>query len=304
MAQSQHRSPHHEAYQGLWIPLVTPFNKQEAVDHGALQRLVARLRGAGVRGFVACGSTGEAALLEPQEQDAVLDTVYAAAGALPVMVGVSGPRPGPVAARMQELAKRFPVHAFLLPPPSYIRPSQQGLLNFFLQIADQAPAPLALYDVPSRTGVKIELQTLLQLAEHPRIQALKDCGGQLQATQTLINDGRLAVLAGDDHAIFPTLALGGAGAIAASAHLLTPAFVQLVAALAEERTETARRLWLVLTRLIGLCFAETNPAPVKALLARLDGLHNELRAPLHPASPELEQRLWEAYRQAEAQLAV
>ncbi|HEX2009899.1 MAG TPA: dihydrodipicolinate synthase family protein, partial [Roseateles sp.] len=130
-----------------------------------------------------------------------------------------------------------------------------------------------------------------------------DCGGQIQSTQALINDGRLAVLAGEDHNIFPTLALGGAGAIAASAHLLTPAYVRLVRALAEERTETARQCWRVLTRWISLCFAESNPAPIKAVLARLGLLHNELRAPLHPASPELEARLWEAYRQAEEQLA-
>jgi 4-hydroxy-tetrahydrodipicolinate synthase len=291
----------HKNYKGLWIPLVTPL-RHDGVDHPALARLTARLRGDGVRGFVACGSTGEAALLDEHEQDAVLETICEAAGPLPVIVGVSGARPGAVAARMQALAKRFPVHAFLLPPPSYIRPSQPGLLNFFRQIADAAPAPLVLYDIPYRTGVKIELPTLLALAEHPRIQALKDCGGQLQSTQALIQDGRLAVLAGEDHGLFPTLALGGAGAIAASAHLLTPAYVQLLQALAEERTEAARRLWQALSRLISLCFAEPNPAPLKAVLARLGLLHNELRAPLQPASAELEERLWEAYRQAETQL--
>lgn len=292
-------------YQGLWIPLVTPLH-HDAVDHGALARLVARLKPGGIAGFVACGSTGEAALLDEQEQDAVLETICEAAAsgpnALPVIVGVSGPRPGMVAARMQALAKRFPVHAFLLPPPSYIRPSQQGLLNFFQQIADQAPAPLVLYDIPYRTGVKIELPTLLALAGHPRIQALKDCGGQLQSTQALIDDGRLAVLAGEDHQLFGTLALGGAGAITASAHLLTPAYARLVQALAEERPEAARQIWHRLARLISLCFAESNPAPIKAVLARLGWLHNELRAPLHPASAELQERLWETYRQAEAQL--
>lgn len=291
----------HAAYRGLWIPLVTPF-RHEAIDHKALQRLVRHLGACGVRGFVACGSTGEAALMEPHEQDALLETVCEAAGALPVMVGVSGTRPGTVAARMQELAKQFPVHAFLLPPPSYIRPTQAGLLSFFETLADQAPAPLVLYDIPYRTGVKIELPTLLQLAAHPRIQALKDCGGQLGATQALIQDGRLAVLAGEDHAVFSTLALGGAGAIAASAHLLTPAYVALVQALAEQRIEPARQLWHSLARLIGLCFAESNPAPLKALLARQGWLHNELRAPLQPATPGLETSLQEAEQQARVHL--
>lgn len=292
----------HAAYRGLWIPLVTPF-RHEAIDHKALQRLVQHLGACGVRGFVACGSTGEAALMEPHEQDALLATVCEAAAGLPVMVGVSGMRPGAVAARMQTLAKQFPVHAFLLPPPSYIRPSQTGLLHFFEAIADQAPAPLVLYDIPYRTGVKIELPTLLQLAAHPRIQALKDCGGQLSATQALIQDGRLAVLAGEDHAVFSTLALGGAGAIAASAHLLTPAYVALVQALAEDRIEPARALWQRLARLIGLCFAESNPAPLKALLAQQGWLHNELRAPLQPATAGLLASLLEAEAQAREQLA-
>lgn len=291
----------HAAYRGLWIPLVTPF-RHEAIDHKALQRLVQHLGACGVRGFVACGSTGEAALMEPHEQDALLATVCEAAAGLPVMVGVSGMRPGGVAARMQTLAKQFPVHAFLLPPPSYIRPSQTGLQHFFEAIADQAPAPLVLYDIPYRTGVKIELPTLLQLAAHPRIQALKDCGGQLSATQALIQDGRLAVLAGEDHAVFSTLALGGAGAIAASAHLLTPAYVALVQALAEDRIEPARALWQRLARLIGLCFAESNPAPLKALLAQQGWLHNELRAPLQPATSGLLASLLEAEAQAREQL--
>lgn len=159
-----------------------------------------------------------------------------------------------------------------------------------------------LYDIPYRTGVKIELPTLLQLAAHPRIQALKDCGGQLNATQALIQDGRLAVLAGEDHAVFSTLALGGAGAIAASAHLLTPAYVALVQALAEDRIEPARALWQRLARLIGLCFAESNPAPLKALLAQQGWLHNELRAPLQPATAGLLASLLEAEAQAREQL--
>jgi 4-hydroxy-tetrahydrodipicolinate synthase len=292
----------HKPYEGLWIPLVTPL-RHDAVDHLALQRLVRRLRAEGVQGFVACGSTGEAALLDEHEQDGVLESICEAAGDTPVMMGVSGARPALVAARMQGIAKRFPVRAFLLPAPSYIRPSQQGLLHFFSAIADASPLPLVLYDIPYRTGVKIELPTLLQLAGHPNIEALKDCGGHLQGTQAMIADGRLAVLAGEDHNLFTTLALGGVGAIAASAHLHTPAFVELVQALRTEQTERARQLWRALSRLINLSFAESNPAPIKALLARLGQLNNELRAPLQTATPELEERLWEAYQQAQAQLA-
>lgn len=273
-------------FSGLWIPLVTPFRHGE-IDHPALQKLVKRLAGDGVKGFVACGSTGEAALLDSHEQDAALETICGSAAGLPVLMGVSGPRPTQVAARMQDLAKRFPLSGYLLPAPSYIRPSQQGLLSYFKAIADASPLPLVIYDIPYRTGVKIELSTLLTLADHPAIQALKDCGGQMQATQTLIEDGRLAVLAGEDHQVFNTLALGGAGAITASAHLQTARFVQLFEALRREDLARARELWQGLSRIVGLAFAEPNPAPLKGVMARLGWMQDELRAPLHSASPAL-----------------
>ncbi|MDT8999249.1 4-hydroxy-tetrahydrodipicolinate synthase [Paucibacter sp. APW11] len=283
-------------FSGLWIPLVTPFHHGE-IDHTALQKLVKRLKADGVKGFVACGSTGEAALMDEHEQDAVLDTICATAGDAPVLMGVSGPRPAMVAARMQDLAKRYPLAGYLLPAPSYIRPSQQGLLGYFQAVADASPLPLVVYDIPYRTGVKIELATLLQLAGHPNIQALKDCGGQMQATQALIEDGRLAVLAGEDHNIFSTLALGGAGAIAASAHLETRRFLQLFAALQAQDLPAARQLWQQLGRIIGLSFAEPNPAPLKAVMARLGWMHDELRAPLHSASPALAEHFLEALKQ-------
>nr|WP_316638775.1 4-hydroxy-tetrahydrodipicolinate synthase [uncultured Roseateles sp.] len=278
-------------FSGLWIPVVTPFHHGE-IDHGALKALAQRLKQDGVRGLVASSSTGEGGLLDEAEQNAALATLVEAVSGLPVIMGVSGPRPERVAARTRWLAERFPLHAFLLPPPSYIRPSQAGLLSYFRTVADATPLPLVLYDIPYRTGVKIELPTLLELAAHPAIQALKDCGGQPASTEALIADGRLAVLAGEDHQIFGTLALGGAGAITASAHLQTPRFIALVQSLQAGDLPRARELWRQLRPLIERCFAEPNPAPIKAMLARLGEMHNELRAPLQSASEGLQQRFW------------
>lgn len=286
-------------FSGLWIPVVTPFAHGE-VDHAALKALVVRLKHDGVRGLVASSSTGEGGLLDEAEQNAALATIVEAAGDLPVIMGVSGPRPERVAARTQWLAGRFPLLAFLLPAPSYIRPSQAGLLSYFRTVADATPLPLVLYDIPYRTGVKIELATLLALAVHPAIQALKDCGGQPSSTEALIADGRLAVLAGEDHQIFGTMALGGAGAITASAHLQTPRFVALVRSLQSGDLPRARVLWRQLRPLIELCFAESNPAPIKAMLARQGAMRDELRAPLQPASAQLQQRFEHLLQDIEA----
>lgn len=275
---------------GLWVPLVTPFDADGAVDHAALARLTQRLAAAGVTGMVVCGSTGEAAALDEDEQLATLATVAAAAPTLPRIMGLSGYHLGQTLAWVQRL-NREALAAVLVPAPHYIRPSQQGLVDWFTAIADASAAPLVLYDIPYRTGATLESKTLRTLAAHPNIVAIKDCGGDAAKTRTLIADGLLQVLAGEDAQLFGTMAEGGAGAIAASAHLRTEDFVRVVRWLREGRLVEARALWQPLVPLIELLFAEPNPGPLKGVLA-LDGqMGNVLRAPMTRASGAVRERL-------------
>lgn len=277
-------------FSGLWIPLVTPFDAADRVDHAALSALVRDLSGRGVAGFVACGSTGEAAALTTEEQLAVLDTTLAAAQGLPVLMGVGGYRLQGVLAQLQAVCTR-PVAGVLVAAPFYIRPSQEGLLAWFRTLADASRVPLVLYDIPYRTGVELRLDTLLALAEHPRIQGIKDCGGDAGKTAALIADDRLAVLAGEDVHIFGSLAMGAAGAIAASAHRHTERFVRVIALLQAGALAEARGLWQPLLPWVQAVFAEPNPGPVKALLAEAGQMDERLRAPMTAASPALRQRL-------------
>jgi 4-hydroxy-tetrahydrodipicolinate synthase len=269
--------------------LVTPF-KDGAVDHPALAALTTRLRADGVAGFVACGSTGEAAALDKAEQLQVLETVLSAAQGLPVVMGVSGYHQGQVLEQVRTLA-HYPVAGLLVSAPHYIRPSQEGLLHWFRTLADASAVPLLIYDIPYRTGATLTTETLLALAAHPRIQAIKDCGGNTAKTQALIADGRLQVLTGEDAQIFHTLALGGAGAISACAHWQTPRFVELMALLRLGDLPAARHLWQALQPWVEACFAEPNPAPLKAMLAHAGWMRSELRAPMMPASEALQDRL-------------
>jgi 4-hydroxy-tetrahydrodipicolinate synthase len=249
-----------------------------------------KLAGQGIAGFVACGSTGEAAALDKAEQLAVLETVLDASQGLPVVMGLSGYHLGQTQEWVQTLA-RYPLAGLLVPAPHYIRPSQDGLLLWFRALADASAAPLVIYDIPYRTGATLATDTLLALAEHPRICAIKDCGGNAAKTQALIADGRLAVLAGEDAQMFTTLALGGHGAIAASAHWQAPRFVALMELLRAGDLPEARRVWQTLLPWVEACFAEANPAPLKAVLAHAGWMRNELRAPMTAASAALEQRL-------------
>ena len=276
-------------FSGLWIPLITPFS-QGAVDHPALARLVQDLRTTGIAGFVACGSTGEAAALDKEEQLAVLDTVLQAAGGLPTVMGLSGYHLPHTLAWIKTLATR-PLAGLLVPAPHYIRPSQAGLLLWFQAIADASALPLIVYDIPYRTGVRMELDTLRQLGRHPGIVAIKDCGGDAGKTQTLLAEGQWQVLAGEDAQIFSTAALGGHGAIAASAHVQTERFVRVLALLRAGKLEQARTCWRPLLPLIEAMFAEPNPAPLKALLAHQGFVANELRSPMTEATQAHAERM-------------
>ena len=264
-------------FSGVWIPIVTPF-RANRVDHDALAALVRRLSGDGVAGFVVCATTGEAPLLSDDERVAVLGTVKANT-ALPRIMGASAATADEVLRRVDAAMRHAPA-AFLVTPPPYLRPSQDALKTFFTAIADASPAPLVAYDIPARTGVRIELDTLLALAAHPNIAALKDCGGRVEQTEALIADGRLQVLCGNDNEWFSTRCLGGVGAIAASAHVRTDLFVAFDKALARGDLVAGRGLWRRLKPVTLGLFEEPSPAPVKALLAARGECANELRAPM------------------------
>ncbi|MES2530884.1 MAG: dihydrodipicolinate synthase family protein, partial [Pseudomonadota bacterium] len=237
---------------------------------------------------------GEAAALDDDEQLAVFATVAEAAPALPRIMGIGGSHLGQTLAWVRRLAALEPA-GLLVPAPSYIRPSQAGLIDWFRAIADASAAPVLLYDIPYRTGSTLTLETLLTLASHPNIRALKDCGGDAAKTRALIADGRLQVLAGEDAQMFSLLAEGGSGAIAASAHVQPERFVRLIKLLADGHIAEARAEWQALAPLIGLLFAEPNPAPVKALLALEGAISAELRAPMTAASAALTERLRAAH---------
>jgi 4-hydroxy-tetrahydrodipicolinate synthase len=276
-------------FSGIWVPLVTPF-RDGAVDHAALRVLVEYYRGAKVAGIVALGTTGEAAALEEDEQLALVDTVLSAAGNLPVVVGLAGNHLGHVRARLAQFTAR-PIAGLLVPAPYYIRPSQQGLVDYFSDLADRSPVPLVLYDIPYRTGVRIELDSLLSLAAHDNIAAIKDCAGSVDTTVALIADGRLQVLAGEDMNLLSNLCLGGAGAIAASAHIRPDLFNEVFQAMRRQDLVRARAVFHLLAPMMRLMFVEANPGPVKAALALQGLIANELRAPMTPVSAALLARL-------------
>lgn len=283
---------------GLWVPLITPFDAQGAVDHAGLARLVEHLAPA-VHGFVVCGSTGEAACLSDAEQQTVLGTVLRAAGGKPVLMGLAGSATQAVREKLLRLAEQAPA-GFLVSTPQYLKPSQAGVADHFSALADASPHAVLLYDIPARTGVRIETATMLALAAHPRIVGVKDCSGDLDHLQALLSDGRLNVLCGDDHRIFASLCVGATGMVAATAHLHPQRFAELMTLVDAGRLQQARALWQRLWPLSMALFAEPNPAPLKAALSVRLGLQDTLRAPMRRAGESIRERVAQALAALEA----
>jgi len=277
------------SFTGIWVPLVTPFHNGD-IDFPALHALARRIADAGVAGLVACASTGEAASLCDDEQLAVLDAILKAVPDCPVVMGLAGNNLTHLLERQKQIQRR-PIAGLQVPPPYYIRPSQAGVAEFFRTIADAATVPLILYDIPYRTGVTIDHPTFQTLAQHPRIAAVKDCGGNLATTMALIAAGELEVLAGEDQQILSTLCLGGSGAITAAAHIRPEWYVRIAQLVAEGELGEARSLFYRLLPLIRLLFEEPNPGPLKAALSMMGEMRDEVRTPMQPASAALRERL-------------
>jgi 4-hydroxy-tetrahydrodipicolinate synthase len=281
-------------FAGIWVPLVTPFHADGRVDHAALRCLTAQCVAAGVQGLVPLGTTGEPATLDDDEQSAVLDTVLASAEGLPVVAGLAGVHPGELLARLKRL-DALPLAGVLVPAPYYVRPAQDGIEAHFTRLADASRAPIVVYDIPYRTSVQIELATLLRLAGHANIRAVKDCGGSPDKTQALIADGRLAMLTGEDALAFTHLCMGGPGAIAASVQVRPDLFVALHRAVQAGRLAEARALFHALAPLVRALFEAPNPAGIKAALQHQDRIaHDGLRAPMTTVPPDTRARLVQA----------
>ena len=248
-------------FRGIWVALVTPFRAGE-IDFVALHEVVHTLLDDGVAGLVVCGSTGEAAALSRDEQLAVLDAVLQWVPPQQVIMGLAGNNQRELLAFQQRVQQR-PLAGLLVPAPYYIRPSQQALEGFFQTVADAASVPLVLYDIPYRTGVRIERETLRRIVRHPRIAAIKDCGGDLATTLALIADGDVAVLAGEDLNIFNNLCMGGSGAISASAHIRADLYVRMQQQLDEGDLAEARHTFYRLLPWMHTAFAEANPPSSK-----------------------------------------
>ena len=282
-------------FEGIWVPLITPFQGDD-IDHTALARLACFLAEYGIAGFVVGATTGEGALLRPGEPEAIFATLRQAVPAMPLVLGVS-PAASDIAVEQARRLAALRPEGLLVTAPPYLRPSQAGIRRHFELITAAADLPILIYNIPYRTGVAIELETVQALACDPRVVGIKECGSNNERMLRLVHETPLRVLSGADSQNFVALCLGAHGVIAASAHVFPQWLVRLRNLLSHGRIAEARRIAVALQPLLGGLFAEPNPAPLKALLAAQGWCSPAVRLPLVGATPELCQFLqaeWQA----------
>jgi 4-hydroxy-tetrahydrodipicolinate synthase len=275
---------------GLFVPLITPLTEEGDLAAGPLEKLAHAVIDGGATGLVALGTTGEPATLTASERRTVLDIcarVCRERGAALIAGAGSNDTAGSGLA-LRDLTGWPEVSAALTVVPYYTRPSQDGIVAHFARLAADSPVPLIVYNIPYRTGTSLSLRTLRELACIPGIAGVKHAVGGIDTDTVLFmasRPGDFAVLAGDDIFASPLLALGAAGAIAASAHVRTSEFAALVAAWHAGEAAQARDLGHRLAALSAALFAEPNPVVIKGVLHAEGAIPSPMvRLPLLPAT--------------------
>ncbi len=267
--------------------MITPFDSSGQVDHQKAWRLARHLSDNGTDTLVVTGTTGESPTLSVGEKLALYKTVIDAVGEKDTLV-VAGAGTYNTAESVEMTVKAGELGAdgVLAVTPYYNRPSQQGLIAHFTAIAD-ADVPVLLYNIPSRTGTLIEVDTLVSLSEHDKIVAVKDAVMDIDFTsETVDRVPLLPVYSGQDSYTLPMMSVGAIGVVSVIAHLAGRAVAAMVKAAAAGDSEEARRLHRLLLPLCEACFLETNPTPVKAAMNRLWEPVGDVRLPLVSASDD------------------
>lgn len=272
-------------FEGVGVALVTPF-RDGAVDHAALGRLAAHLVDSGVRALYPCGCTGEATSLTREERTAVIQTTLRAAAGRAAVVAGTGTASTRETIELSREAIGLGVDAVMVITPYSVKPTQEGLTAHYRAVADAIDRPLVLYNVPGRTGVALAPETVVRLAEHPRIQAIKEASGSLDQASAIRAHCDIAVLAGDDSLYLPLLGVGARGVVSVAGHLVPSELSAMHAHARAGRWEEAERIHRSLHRLFRVLFVETNPGPVKQALELLGMIQGELRLPLVPVRAE------------------
>lgn len=267
-------------FTGSAVAILTPMNLDGSINYERLGELIDEQIANHTDAIVVAGTTGEASTMTDDEHvEAIRFTVEHVNKRVPVIAGTGSNDTG-YAVELSKAAERVGADALLLVTPYYNKTSQRGLVAHFTTVADAVNIPIILYNVPSRTGVKISLDTYIQLAKHPNIVATKEASGDFSLIAEIAAKTDLDIYSGNDDQVLPLLALGGKGVISVSAHVIPQQKHDMVKLFMEGKTAEALEIQKKYLDLENAMFIDVNPIPVKEAMNLLGKDVGECRLPL------------------------
>lgn len=282
-------------FEGVYTALITPFTADGAIDEEALRRIVNRQIEGGVAGLVPMGTTGESPTVSHDENIEVIRIVIEEArGRVPVIAG-TGSNSTTEAVDMTTRAKNLGADASLQVAPYYNKPSQEGFYRHFTTIGDEVDLPLIVYNIPGRTGKNIETETLIRMAAHRNIVAVKEASGSIPQMMDVINavPANFDVLSGDDNLALPLTLLGGRGVISVASNLVPDQISRMIKLALDGKVEEARTDHYRLLPLFKAIFIDTNPIPIKYMMHVAGYCAEAYRLPMVNLSDENKARVRE-----------
>ncbi|MBF0494463.1 MAG: 4-hydroxy-tetrahydrodipicolinate synthase [Candidatus Omnitrophica bacterium] len=277
-------------FKGAFVAIATPF-RDGKVDEKAFRKLVQFQLDNGIDGIVPCGCTGEAATLSMEEQKKLIKiTIEMCDGRVPVVAG-TGSNCTKEALELTTFAKKAGCDGALVITPYYNKPTPEGQYRHYAELASKANIPIMLYNVPSRTGTCMLPQTIARLSRVKNIVAVKEAAGSVQQVVDIISLCDITVLSGDDAMTLPFMSVGAVGVVSVIANIIPRQIHDMVAAYQSGDTDTAKKIHYWMIELCKNMFVETNPIPVKTVLAMMGMIKEEWRMPLCEATQETRDKL-------------
>jgi 4-hydroxy-tetrahydrodipicolinate synthase len=272
---------------GVFTAIVTPFKKNGALDEEALCNLINEQLQAGIAGIVPCGTTGESPTLSHDEHNRVIEIVCKQVKGRCKIIAGTGSNSTDEAIRMTKYAKEVGADCSLQVVPYYNKPTQNGLYNHFKSIAEAVDLPIIVYNIKGRTGINLATTTLVELTKIKNIIGVKEASGSIQQMMEVVKrvPDDFSVLSGDDNLILPLMAVGGHGVISVASNIIPKKMVDFVNFGLKNDFVGMRKMHFELDEIFSKLFIETNPIPVKKILALKGKIESTYRLPL--CEPEL-----------------
>lgn len=280
-------------FEGTYVAMVTPFTKDEEVDEEGFRSNINYLIDKGVTGLLGAATTGESATLTHDEHKKVIEILIDEVDGRVETLAGAGSNSTKEALDLVEFSEDVGADAALVITPYYNKPQPHGLVNHFQTIADNSDIPIIAYNVPSRTGINMDIDTIVEIAKIDNLDAIKEASGSIEKIndiyRALSNEGLeddFNILSGEDSLTLPIMALGGTGVISASANVDPTRMVLMVDSMLNGDYERAMELHYEMIDLIRALFMESNPVPAKTAMNIMGLPSGPLRQPLAPMKEE------------------